>query len=60
MATSSLTKQFVVKDNVSADKLIKIIESTPKKTTEKHIDTHTSSLEEGRELFKKIFTQSSR
>ena len=57
MATSSLTKQYIVKDNESADRLIKIIESAPKKGTEKGKDKHTSVLEEGRELFKKVFAK---
>ena len=47
MATSSLTKQYIVKDN----------ESAPKKGTEKGNDKHTSVLEEGRELFKRVFAK---
>lgn len=57
MATSSLTKHYKVKDNESADRLIKIIESAPKKGTEKGNDKHPSSLEEGRGLFKKVFAK---
>ena len=57
MATSSLTKQYIVKDNESADRLIKIIESAPKKGTERGNNKHTSKLEEGRELFKRVFAK---
>lgn len=58
MSTSSLFKQFVIDSEEAAEKFIKVLEESKKYKREikplKNVK-HISSLDEGRELFKKIF-----
>ncbi len=50
MATSSITKDFYVKDQAAFERLKKELESTPVRTT----TVDSSSLREGRELLAKF------
>lgn len=58
MATSSLTKQFVITDEAAYERLIKILEAPAKTNNDnKESQIKTSVLEEGRNLFLKSFSR---
>lgn len=58
MATTSLTKKFVVNDSKAYDRLVKIVNSPSKSNTNNQtIQKQPSVLEEGRNLFLKSFSR---